>query len=257
MDAHRYRLVLIALAALIGGLAPAAPTEAAECGGGTRQQTTVRVRTTDDGIKIAAHRCRYRAGSSGGSSRSTTSRPRCRWVPWEGRPYWYLVVCDGRVTGSVYWRPRPQPPQTTERDLRRLIPLPEVSIQANPNRGMVGVESWFWLRGYTGETITRTVDALGSPIKVRVDVEEYRWRFGDGARITTDTPGSPYPRRSEVRHTYQRSSLGRVGGYRVRCVFEFTVSYRVDDGSWRRLDPITRTAETYYPVRESQAVIRR
>ena len=86
---------------------------------------------------------------------------------------------------------------------------------------------------YTGGAVTRTARATHdlktrqplasltlafAPELLGVDVEarptSYRWDFGDGTVITTRSPGRPYPQRSPVRHTYERSSAGHSDGYR-------------------------------------------
>jgi hypothetical protein len=69
--------------------------------------------------------------------------------------------------------------------------------------------------------------------------------------------GNAYPERSDVRHVYERSSLGHPSGYPVEVSFVFSVQYRVDGGTWLQLAGITRVAQVSYPVRESQAVIGR
>jgi hypothetical protein len=176
----------------------------------------------------------------------------------------YTLICDGEAVGVV-WLPidgggGPVAPAFSPREialsLRDRIPIPSVTIEINPERGLVGVESWFWIEGYDGEPITESTDGFGSRVDVEARVQRYEWSFGDGKRMRTENPGRPYPERSDVRHMYERSSLGHEGGYPVEVGFFFSVRYRVDGRGWIDLPGIERVAEARYPVRESQAVIR-
>jgi hypothetical protein len=176
----------------------------------------------------------------------------------------FMVWCDGEAVGLVWLTvggggPPPvaalSPEQVAMR-LRETIPMPNVTIEANPERGLVGVESWFWIEGYNGESIVESTDAFGRRVEVEARVEHYEWSFGDGKAIRSESPGRPYPQRSDVRHVYERSSLGYPKGYTVEAGFFFSVRYRVGGGGWIDLPGIERMAQTQYPVRESQAVIR-
>jgi hypothetical protein len=139
--------------------------------------------------------------------------------------------------------------------LRDALPIPQVAVKINPNRGLVGAESWFWLQGYSGAPLSRSTNAFGSSVEVDARVTRYTWRFGDGSSITSSTPGRAYPSRSTVRHTYERSSADFSNGYPVDVDFEFVVRYRVGNGGWTSIPGISRSAHGDYLVRESQAVI--
>jgi hypothetical protein len=175
----------------------------------------------------------------------------------------YSLICDGEVVGVV-WLPidgggaeaaLALSPRDIAMSLRNRIPIPNVTIAINPERGLVGVDSWFWIEGYDGEPITESTDAFGSRVDVEARVQRYEWSFGDGKGMKTENPGRPYPERSDVRHMYERSSLGHDRGYPVEVGFLFSVRYRVDGGGWIDLPGIERVAEARYPVRESQALI--
>lgn len=173
----------------------------------------------------------------------------------------YLLWCGGDMRGLVWidtsgGEPAPaQDPETIAMHLRDEIPVPDVEIKINPERGLVGVDSWFWIEGYEGAPIEDSTDAFGQNVEVEARVTSYEWSFGDGEEIDASTPGRPYPRRSEIRHVYERSSAGLAHGYSVEVAFTFDVRYRVDGGGWIDLPGITRVANATYPVRESQAVI--
>lgn len=175
----------------------------------------------------------------------------------------FLLLCEGEIRGLV-WLDMSEgdsvpalDPETIAMHIRDEIPVPRAEIGVNPDRGLVDVESWFWIEGYDGSPIEESTNAFGQLVQVQARVTRYEWSFGDGSTIVATTPGRPYPERSEIRHVYQRSSAGYPSGYPVKVTFVFDVRYRVQGGRWIELPGITRVAGTDYPVRESQALIQR
>ena len=205
------------------------------------------------------------------SLQNTTTIGEIRWPGLAAYPsvkvFPFFVVCDGHLQGLVFleWHPSDgsgpsgtaQSPQEIAMRLRDETPIPQVTIEVNPQPGLVGVESWFWIDGYNGSPITHSTDAFGRLVKVEASVLRYEWSFGDGSKVVGDSVGNPYPERSDVRHVYERSSLGYPSGYPVEVAFVFSVRYRVGGGGWIDLPGITRVAQAVYPVQESQAVIGR
>jgi hypothetical protein len=177
----------------------------------------------------------------------------------------FMVWCDGEAIGVVWLTVGgggppgggALSPEEIAMSLRERIPVPSVAIRVNPERGLVGVESWFWIDGYDGSPISESTEAFGTPVKVEARVDRYEWSFGDGGTLVAETPGRPYPQRSDVRHIYERSSFGQPNGYQVEVGFVFSVRYRVGNGGWIELPGIERIAQAAYPVRESQAVIQK
>jgi hypothetical protein len=173
----------------------------------------------------------------------------------------YLLWCGDEMRGLVWLDTSggsaapALDPETIAMHIRDEIPVPDADIRINPDRGLVGVDSWFWIEGYDGAPIEESTDAFGQTVEVEARVTSYEWAFGDGDTIEAGTPGRPYPHRSQIRHVYERSSAGLAAGYIVEVTFTFEVRYRVDGGGWLDLPGITRFASTSYPVRESQAVI--
>lgn len=173
----------------------------------------------------------------------------------------YWLECDDG-TQTIVWRKvsPPRAPVTPPRDiamhLREEVPMPTVTIRVNPEKGLVGTESWFWIQGYSGEPITHSTDAFGRQVEVEARVQRYEWSFGDGT-VLNGSPGRPYPERSDVRHLFEKSSARTGDGFLVQAKFVFSVRYRVGDGDWIELPGIARTASFRYAVRESQAVISR
>jgi hypothetical protein len=173
----------------------------------------------------------------------------------------YFLWCGNEMRGLVWLDPnagspaQQMDPQTIAMHLRDEIPVPHAQIRINPNRGLVGVDSWFWLEGYNGAPIEESTNAFGQRVEVEARVTRYEWSFGDGGSLVAKTVGRTYPHRSQIRHLYERSSAGLAAGFPVQVTFSFAVRYRVGGGGWIELPSISRVAETTYPVRESQSVI--
>jgi hypothetical protein len=173
----------------------------------------------------------------------------------------YLLWCGDEMRGLVWLDPdagspaQQMDPQTIAMHLRDEIPVPRAEIRINPTRGLVGVDSWFWLDGYNSSPIEESTDAFGRRVEVEARVTRYEWSFGDGKTLVAKTVGREYPHRSQIRHVYERSSAGLASGFPVQVTFSFLVRYRVDGGGWIELPSISRVAQASYPVRESQSVI--
>jgi hypothetical protein len=165
----------------------------------------------------------------------------------------WVDACDF-ITADVCptTRPAVDPLVLAER-VRDHLPIPNLTIASNPRRGLVGLKTWFWLEG-GGQSLSDSLSAFDVRVDVQAVPVSYRWDFGDGGTMTTDSPGSPYPQRSRVTHTYERSSAAHPDGYPVSVTTVFDVRWRRNGGRWRTLAGISRTSERPYPVAESQAV---
>jgi len=165
--------------------------------------------------------------------------------------------------------------------LRDHVPLPNVQVRANPGLGMVAVPGWFWVEGYdggafgasrtvnippdVGPEVPVTVVSANDPrrqgtsftVSVNLRTTSYGWTFGDGAALVTTSLGKPYPRASDIRHTYGQSSLRFPRGFPVEVATTFAAAYRVDGGPERGLQPITHVYSASYPVQESQSILMR
>jgi len=146
-------------------------------------------------------------------------------------------------------------PASIAAELRDHVPVPDITVGVNPATGLVAMPSWFWIEGYDGSRI-RTSDTLGDvTVEVEIRPTGYRWSFGDGAALETDSVGEAYPQVSDIRHTYQQSSVEDGGAFRVTVRITFSVRYRVDGGPWEPLDPITRSFSAAYPVQQLQSIL--
>ena len=181
-------------------------------------------------------------------------------------PWW--VMCSNGWRGIV-WAPlrgtpprivviAPQPavnPVVVANDLLATIPLPPISIGANPTTGLVALPAWFWVEGFEGGPRYgfRTLGSVS--VLVMITPASYRWSFGDGGILYTGSVGRRYPAPSDIQHNYQRSSLSAGGIYWVTLQVTFNASYRVNGGPSIPLAPIVRTYSRAYPVQQLQSVL--
>ncbi len=172
----------------------------------------------------------------------------------------YYVYCGGTYLDSVWLAPSVFAPgagtvdvQAIAEQIARDLPYPATTVHVSPDgRGLTGLESWFWVSGYSGP-VRDVVDELGLRVEVEAVPAAVRWDFGDGSPVQPGTLGSAAPTRSDVVHTYERRSRATPMG--IRASVRLDVRYRVDGEPWQALDPVFRTATRAYPVVESRAAL--
>jgi hypothetical protein len=146
-------------------------------------------------------------------------------------------------------------PVTLAADLLENVPVPEIQIGINPAPGLVAMPSWFWIEGYDGAPITASETLAGVTVDVEITPMAYRWSFGDGATLETTSLGHAYPAPSDIRHTYEQSSLSAGGSFTVTVEITFSARYRVNGGVWQALDAIPRPFTSPYPVQQLQSIL--
>jgi hypothetical protein len=167
----------------------------------------------------------------------------------------YHVWCDGRFVASVWLRPEQfgVDPRAIAERLVRDLPYPPATVGASPaGRGLAGLESWFWVEGYTGGPIVDTVAELGMTVSVEATPARVSWDFGDGSSADGAGVGVPPPARSTVLHTIETRSRPT---FPVRALIGLSVRWRLSAGPWQPLAPVVRTAVRAYPVVASRAAL--
>jgi hypothetical protein len=167
----------------------------------------------------------------------------------------YHVWCDDRYVTSVWLRPQQfgVDPQLIAEQLVRDLPYPAAVVGASPDgRGLTGLESWFWVEGYTGAPIVDTVTDFGMTVTVEAAPAVVSWDFGDDTTADGLGFGTPPPARSSVRHVFEVRSRPT---YRVRVLVELAVRWRLGAGPWQALSPVVRTALLDYAVVSSRAAL--
>lgn len=149
----------------------------------------------------------------------------------------------------------PVDPASVAAELLDQVPVPAITVGVNPDVGLVALPSWFWVQGYDGLPIRASDTLGGTTVEVEITATGYQWSFGDGTTIESTSLGQPYPEESDIRHTYEQSSLGAGGTFSVSVEITFSARYRVDGGPWQPLDPITRSFTTAYPVQQLQSIL--
>jgi hypothetical protein len=172
----------------------------------------------------------------------------------------YHVFCDGTYVTSVWLLPSAflsgpaLDPRAMAERLARDLPYPAATLGATPSaRGLTGLESWFWVAGYSGAPIADAVEGFGLLVEVEARPGAATWSFGDGTAPARGTLGLAPPARSDVRHVFEQSSHGTP--FTLAVTVRLDVRYRVNGGSWESLTPVLRTATRQYAVAESRAAL--
>ena len=170
------------------------------------------------------------APAAGGSTPSDQASSLCG-------PGW--ISPNGSTAGTTCAFPQPAAPAPTPAQLAMQAsaqqPWPKLTIQANPDGGVVGMEGWFWVAGNPAmPDATASVPSL--TVTVRAQFVDAIWDLGDGATFHSGPDlGQPYPARSDIRHAYQTDSLGRPGGYPLSVEVVYQVTYSANGGPFQPL----------------------
>jgi hypothetical protein len=125
--------------------------------------------------------------------------------------------------------------------LRRIdLPASELQVQPPNGRTLVNFDTNFYTEN--GE-FTRTVTLLGQRVELRIWPARYGWRFGDGQKRWTTTPGDVYPH-LEVTHRYLRK--GRVS---PSVDTTYAAQFRVNGGPWRDVNGTVTIPGAPQPLR--------
>lgn len=181
----------------------------------------------------------------------------------------WAVNCDNGYFG-IAWVPTSAPgvpavvvgpplaavdPVAIAAEVFGIVPLPPIRVGANPGVGLVAMPSWFWIDGYDGRRLSGS-RAIGlTVVEVEIWPANYHWSFGDGAALDTLSVGRPYPEESDVRHTYEQSSLRAGGTFSTQLEISFAAQFRVNGGPWQPLAPVVQTYSRAYPVQQLQSVL--
>jgi len=126
------------------------------------------------------------------------------------------------------------------------LPHVHVEMRAPNGSGYVAPEHWECLGGPAGKSIN---------VAIKVSGRGYEWDFGDGAQ-ESGTLGRAYPRESDVRHNYSKSSHGEGDdAYEAELTVTYVGSYSVDGDAFRQLPPQAETYRRPYVVQEAQSVL--
>lgn len=166
-----------------------------------------------------------------------------------------LLLCDGVVVRSIWVAPTDIADidavagAQVERYVRDVL-TPAVSIGVNPaSKGLAGLESWYWVDGFSGSVTAPPISAFGLTVDVRMSTRWVTWDFGDGTVQRGDL-GRAYPEESTVRHAHRSS-----GTYLIRATITLAPEYRINGGSWLALPDLTATTTRAQQVEQRQPVV--
>ena len=112
--------------------------------------------------------------------------------------------------------------------MRRLdLPASELIIQPPKGRTLVNFETNFYTER---PAFDRTVRLLGRRVDLWIWPSQFRWVFGDGAELASQSAGAAYPD-LVITHNYLRK-----GGVSPRVDTTYAAEFRVDGGAWRSVD---------------------
>lgn len=178
-----------------------------------------------------------------------------------GQTGYYVYDANGQFVGIVCVpnaAPSSAPPPTSPEialaeEASSRQPWPRLTVGVNPDIGITGLDSWFWLG--PGDATLPPASATAGPLTVTVTAAlvDVLWDFGDGSRSDTGVDlGQAYPSRSAVRHVYQTDSYRRPNGYAVLATLRFGVWYSVNSGPWRYLGTKAKSYHLPYLVYQIQ-----
>jgi hypothetical protein len=157
-------------------------------------------------------------------------------------------LADSGCGGSATVGDRPMLTPDMVFEAVRRIGLPASSVEVPPET-FVNYETTVYT---VPVEFARTVTLLGFTVDVRAHASRFDWHFGDGAALTTSTPGAPHPS-DEVTHTWEDAHRT----FHPRVDTTYTVSYRVDGGPWLDLgDTVSVTgSESSVRIKEASPVL--
>ena len=166
-----------------------------------------------------------------------------------------MLLCNGSIVRPVWVAPGDvvDLDAVARSEAQRYVQdvlAPVVGIGVNPAaKGLVGLRSWFWVEGFSGEVTAPAISAFGLSVEVRMTSGGVDWDFGDGSTLRGDL-GRAYPQESTVQHAHQRD-----GSFTITAVIDLVPEYRVNGGPWLRLPGLSATASAVHPVEQRQPVI--
>ncbi|MCR6488274.1 hypothetical protein M8542_36135 [Amycolatopsis sp. OK19-0408] len=230
------------------------------------------------GIQTASHRLGHSSSDGvrfASLERSTSHEPRLVQAPGQAGA-WYVYQCSGpgsrdALFRAPVWIPDGQAPgaaavpspQQLAEQARSQLRLPSPVIGSSPaGTQLVRLPTWLWLdramwqpRSATASVPAVSVTATATPTSVS-------WSTGDGATVTCNGPGTPFPAGGAAQatspdcgHTYQKSSAASPG---ERFPVTATVSWRitwVGGGAAGAFPDLTTSAVGALRVAEAQALV--
>ena len=144
------------------------------------------------------------------------------------------------IIGNQCWGDAPPDrrlPQVTPAmvlsEIRR-VGLPTLTTQIQPEgKTLVNFDTIFFT---DPQPVNLDLTILGQAVQVEASPSSYRWVFGDGSSMTTESPGAPYPSK-EVVHRYADADVT----VRPHVETVYTARFRVNAGGWQEISETVTT----------------
>jgi len=111
----------------------------------------------------------------------------------------------------------------------RRVGLPSLTVQTQPaDETLVNFDTIFFVEP---EAVSVDLTILGQAVDVLATPAGYQWSFGDGAGMSSSSPGAPYPS-TEITHRYSDAHVTMQPSVTV----SYTARFRVGGGAWQDID---------------------
>ena len=124
------------------------------------------------------------------------------------------------------------PPEVTPGNVLsalRRVGLPSLTVQTQPaDETLVNFDTIFFVEP---EAVSVDLTILGQAVDVLATPAGYQWSFGDGAGMSSSSPGAPYPS-TEITHRYSDAHVTMQPSVTV----SYTARFRVGGGAWQDID---------------------
>jgi hypothetical protein len=176
-----------------------------------------------------------------------------------GQTGFFAFGPNGTVLGTVCVGPaaaQPGAPPLTVAQLAEQAsaeqPWPTLQLQIDPQVGLTGLASTFWLTGNPAmPDATASSGALS--VTVHATLIDVAWSLADGGTLDSGTDvGRPFPAPARIEHVYQTDTFGRPGGYVVSVLLRYRVTYSVNGGPPIDLGVKARPYSRSYAVNQLQ-----
>ena len=126
----------------------------------------------------------------------------------------------------------------------RRVGLPALTTHVQPSdKTLVNFDTIFYTEP---QPVDLQLTILRQAVEVEARPTSYRWVFGDGSQVTTDSPGAPYPSKDV---TYRYLDADVTVHPHVEAVY--SARFRVGGGDWQ---DIGETVTTVGPPAELRIV---
>jgi hypothetical protein len=157
----------------------------------------------------------------------------------------------------------PPPPAVLAQLAVKYLRLPDPVIRSSPAPGVLQLTRlpvWLWVGANVWQPQSKTAQVRGESVSATATPVSAAWSMGDGKTVTCKGPGTPYGGGNAAvasptcGYTYNRSSAGQPGAYRVTVAITWDITWVATGGAGGALAPLHTAAAAQFRVAESQAL---